>query len=224
MPRIIGYLRPGMDGQNIQLQFDQLKSAGATEILQEKPDGMNCKAPQLDRLLADVRGGDTLMVTSLDRIARNTKHLLEIVDLLKAAGASLKVIDSGIDTSTTHGEVMRMLLAAIADFDRQVVRERQAMGIAKAKQEGRYKGRKPTARAKSAEVLALNAQGLTRQKIANQLGIGVASVYRILKNQVTTETKYRNAPKKSEAKQKRVQRKPKHETPPGPVGEQLSFF
>ena len=220
MARIIGYLRPVMNGQNVQSQLDQLKAAGATEIFQEKPVGTKYNMPQLDKLLADVQAGDTLVVTSLDRIALNTKHLLGIVESLNATGASLKVIDNGIDTSTTHGDVIRMVLAAIADFDRQVVRERQAMGIAKAKQEGRYKGRKPTARAKADEVLALNAQGLTRQKIADQLEIGVASVYRILKNQATPKTKYKKTPKKPVDKRKRIERKPTRES----HNEQLFLF
>ena len=113
-----------------------------------------------------------------------------------------------------------MLLGAITDFERQVVRERQAMGIAKAKQAGRYKGRKPTAMAKTDEVLTLNAQGLTRQKIAEQLGIGVASVYRILKNHTTPKKTRKKVPKKPVDKPKRVERKPTRE----PDAEQLSFF
>jgi DNA invertase Pin-like site-specific DNA recombinase len=160
------------------------------------------------------------MVTSLYRIADNTKHLLEIVESLNAAGASLKIIDNGIDTSTPHGDVIRVLLGAITDFERQVVRERQAMGIAKAKQAGLYKGRKPTAVAKTDEVLALNAQDLTRQKIADQLGIGVASVYRILKNHTKPKKTRKKAQKKPVDKPKRVERKPTRE----PEAEQLSFF
>jgi DNA invertase Pin-like site-specific DNA recombinase len=146
--------------------------------------------------------------------------LLEIVESLNAAGASLKIIDSGIDTSTPQGEIIRVLLGAIANFERQVVRERQAVGIAKAKQAGRYKGRKPTAMAKTDEVLALNAQGLTRQKIADQLGIGVASVYRILKNHSTPKKTRKKAQKKLVDKPKRIERKPTRE----PDTEQLSFF
>jgi len=160
------------------------------------------------------------MVTSLDRIAHNTRHLLEVVESLNAVGAIFKVIDNGIDTSTPQGEVLRQLLGAITDFERQVVRERQAMGIARAKQAGRYKGRKPTAMAKTDEVLALNAQGLTRQKIADQLGIGVASVYRILKNHTTPKKTRKKIQKKPVDKPKRVERKPIRE----PDTEQLSFF
>ncbi len=220
MTRIIGYLRPDTNGQNVQSQLDQLKATGATKIFQEESVGTKRDRPQLDKLMADVRGGDTLVVTSLDRIAHNTRHLLEIVESLNSAGASLKVIDNGIDTSTPHGEVIRMLLAAIADFERQILRESQSVGIAKAKREGRYKGRKPTAMAKTDEVLALSEQGVTRQKIADQLGIGVASVYRILKNQTISNITRKKVQKKPVDKPKRVERKPKRE----PDAEQLSFF
>ena len=224
MPLIIGYLRPDMNGQNVQSQLDQLKAAGVTKIFQEQPAGTKRSRLQLNKLMTDVRDGDTVVVTSLDRIAHNTKHLLEIVESLNAAGVIFKVIDNGIDTSTPHGEVMRMLLGTIADFERQIVQESQAVGIAKAKREGRYKGRKPTARAKADEVLALNAQDLTRQKIADQLGIGVASVYRILKDHATSQKKRKKPLKKPVDKQRRVERKPTHKSTLEPVGEQLSFF
>jgi DNA invertase Pin-like site-specific DNA recombinase len=220
MPSIIGYLKLDIDGQNVQSQLEQLKASGASKIVKEKPAGTKRKRPQLDSLIEDVQVGDTVVATSLYRIADNTKHLLEIIESLNAAGVSLKIIDCGIDTSTPQGEVMRVLLGAITDFERQVMRERQAVGIAKAKQAGRYKGRKPTAMAKADEVLALNAQGLTRQKIADQLGIGVASVYRILKNHKTPKKTRKKVQKKPVDKPKRVEHKPKRE----PDTEQLSFF
>jgi DNA invertase Pin-like site-specific DNA recombinase len=220
MPRIVGYLRPDIDGKNVQSQLDLLKANGAGKVVQEKLLGTNRDRPQLDKLLSDVQAGDTVVVTSLDRIAHNSKSLLVFVESLNAAGASLKIIDNGIDTSTPHGEMLRLLLGAITDFERQVVRERQAAGIARAKQAGRYKGRKPTAMAKADEVLSLNAQGVTRQKIADQLGIGVASVYRILKNHKTPKKVRKKVQNKPVDKPKRGERKSNRE----PDTEQLSFF
>ena len=220
MPSIIGYLKPDIDGKIVTSQTELLKASGASKIVQEKPAGTKRSRSQLDNLIADVQAGDTVMATSLYCIADNTKHLLETVESLNAAGASLKIIDNGIDTSTPQGEIIRMLLGAIANFERQVVRVRQAVGIAKAQQAGRYKGRKPTAMAKTDEVLALNAQGLTRQKIADQLGIGVASVYRILKNHSTPKKMRKKAQKKTVEKPKRIERKTTRE----PDTEQLSFF
>ena len=220
MTFIIGYLRPYVNEQNMPSQLDKLKAAGATRIVQEQAAGVRRDTPQLDKLMQGVRDGDTVIVSSIDRIAHNTRHLLEIVESLNAAGASLKVIDSGIDTASPHGEVIRILLGAITDFERQIVRQRQAEGIEIAKQQGRYKGRKPTAMAKTDEVLALNAQGLTRQKIADQLGIGVASVYRILKNQAIPGKKRKTSLKKNDVKPKRGERKPKAVNDTG----QLSLF
>jgi len=220
MTNIIGYLRPDINGQNFQSQFDQLKASGVSQIVQEKTVGTKRNRSQLDKLIMEVQAGDTVVAASLYHIADNTKHLLEIIESLNAAGASLKIIDNGIDTSTAHGDLIRVLLGAIADFERQVVRERQAMGIARAKQAGRYKGRKPTAMAKSDEVLALDTQGLTRQKIADQLGIGVASVYRILKNHTKPRKTRKKAQKKAVDKPKRIERKPTREADT----EQLSFF
>jgi DNA invertase Pin-like site-specific DNA recombinase len=224
MPRIIGYLKLVMNELNVQSQLDLLKLAGATVIHQEKPSGTKRNTPQLEKLMMDIHDGDTLVVTGLEQIAHNTKHLLGIVESLKAAGATLKVLNSGIDTSIDHGESLSLLLSAIVDFERQVVRDRQSAGISKAKREGRYKGRKPTARAKADEVLALNEQGLTRQKIAGELGIGVASVYRILKAHTAPKEPRRKIVKKAEKipidKQKLTKRKSTRE----PDAEQLSFF
>jgi len=210
MSLIIGYLKPGL---NVNSQLDQLKAAGATRIIQEQPAGTKRSWSQLDKLLEDVRAGDTVVVTGFDRIAHSTRHLLEIVKTLDAAGVAFKVIEHGIDTSTPHGQLLPVLLSAITDFERQIIRERQAEGIDIAKREGRYKGRKPTAMAKAEEVMALNAQGLTRQKIADQLEIGVASVYRILKKRMTSKKIRKN-------KLKKPVDKPTRET----TAEQLSLF
>ena len=127
-----------------------------------------------------VRDGDTVVITKLDRIARSTKHLLEIVEELQDKGVVFKVLNINLDTSTPTGKLMLTMLSGIAQFEREMMLERQAEGIAKAKSQGRYKGRKPTARAKSDDVIKLADQGVKRRDIAEKLGIGVASVYRIL--------------------------------------------
>lgn len=224
MSNIYGYLRPELNKQNIQSQLEQLKAAGVNKIYQEQPSEKHWNTSQLDKLMAEALDGDTVVVTSFNRVAHNTKHLLEILESLDAAGVTFRAIDNDIDTSTSHGEVLRMLLGALVDFERQVLKERQSAGIAKAKREGRYKGRKPTARAKADEVLALNEKGLTRQKIADELGIGVASVYRILKTHTESKIpgrKYAKQPAKiPAAKQKRVERRSTREADI----EQLSFF
>jgi DNA invertase Pin-like site-specific DNA recombinase len=95
--------------------------------------------------------------------------------------ATLRILAINLDTATPTGKLMLNVLASVAQFEREVMLERQREGIAKAKGEGRYKGRAPTARAKSADVLRLASEGMTREAIAARLGIGVASVYRALR-------------------------------------------
>ena len=127
-----------------------------------------------------VREGDTLVVTKLDRLARSTRRLNEIVDRLREKGSHLQVLDLGIDTATPTGELVLTIIGGIAQFERQMMLERQREGIAKAKAEGKYKGRKPTARAKTQAVLDMRSKGIRATAIAEELGIGRASVYRIL--------------------------------------------
>lgn len=118
--------------------------------------------------------------TSLDRLARSVRHLGEIVDDLTQRGVALRVLDMSLDTSTATGKLMLNVLGSIAQFEREMMLERQREGIAKAKAEGKYKGRKPTAREKAAEVLQLLGQGYKKHEIAQRLSISQRSVYRIV--------------------------------------------
>lgn len=127
-----------------------------------------------------MRDGDVMVVAKLDRLARSVAHLLQVLEQLKSKGASLRILDMGIDTGTSTGKFMLTVLGGIAEFEREVMLERQHEGIAKAKEAGKYMGRKPTARAKAAEVLTLKEESIGATEIAQRLGIGRASVYRIL--------------------------------------------
>ena len=124
-----------------------------------------------------------MVVTKLDRLARSTAHLLQIAEALTAKGANLKVLDLDLDTSTATGKLLFTMIGAIGEFERELMLERQREGIAKAKADGKYKGRKPTARAKADQVLALKDEGVGATEIAKRLEIGRASVYRILADQ-----------------------------------------
>ena len=142
---------------------------------------------QRDRLceaLRFVSRGDTLVACNEpDRLARSTTDLLRIVDDLDHRGVGLIMLSMGrqrIDTRSPTGKLMITMLAAIAEFERGLLLERQREGVAKAKQEGKYKGRQPIARAKAAEVIKFDAEGLQRAEIARRTGIGVASLYRVL--------------------------------------------
>lgn len=138
---------------------------------------------QLAAALDFVRDGDVFMVTKPDRLARSTADLLGIVARLEAKDVGLVVLSMGgqrVDTRTATGKLMLTMLAAVAAFERDLMLERQREGIAKAKAEGAYKGRAPTARRQADDVLALIADGARPTDVAMRLGIGRASVYRIV--------------------------------------------
>jgi DNA invertase Pin-like site-specific DNA recombinase len=141
------------------------------------------KCAQLGAALDYLRAGGVLMVCKPDRLARSVADLLGIEGKLRAKGVALRILsmgDSALDTGTPTGRLMLTTLGAVAAFERTLILERQREGIANVKSEGRYKGRKPTARAKAAEVRRLHGQGERPTEIAKRLGIGRASVYRVL--------------------------------------------
>ena len=177
----IGYARVSTEGQELTAQLEQLQAAGVDKTFKEKASGVKQDRPELKAMLDHLREGDTVIVCKLDRIARSTKHLLEIVEALEAKKVAFKVLNINLDTSTPTGKLMLSMLAAIGQFEREMMLERQREGIRIAKEAGAYKGRKPTARGKAARVMELISQGKTKQAVADELGIGVASVYRILK-------------------------------------------
>jgi DNA invertase Pin-like site-specific DNA recombinase len=175
----IGYARVSTSGQSLEAQLDALKICD--KIFKEKESGAKAERTQLSTMLDYVRDGDTVTVTKLCRLARNTKHLLEIVEYLEQKGVSLAVLNLGIDTKSPTGRLMLTMIGAVASFERQLLLERQAEGIAIAKTKGKYKGRKPTARAKKEQVLVLINKGVSKSNIASDIGISLSSVYRLSK-------------------------------------------
>ncbi|AUZ76280.1 MULTISPECIES: recombinase family protein [Aeromonas] len=178
---LVGYARVSTGGQSLEVQLRAL--AECNKVFQEKVSGASDDRPQLALLLDYVKEGDVVMVTKLDRLARNTRHLLEISEFLQHKQVALRILNLGIDTSTPTGKLMLTMIGAIATFERELMLERQAEGIELAKRRGVYKGRKPTAMAKGNEVLALVAKGLPRAEIAKRTGISISSVQRILRSQ-----------------------------------------
>jgi len=177
----VGYARTSTLEQQAGLdaQFRDLKAAECEKIFSEQVSAVG-KRPQLEAALDFIREGDTLLVTKLDRLARSTQHLLEVADRVKTKGADLCILNLGADTSTATGRLMFTVIGAVACFERELMLERQREGVARAKAEGKYKGRKPTARARAAEIATLKADGVRPVDIARRLGIGRASVYRVL--------------------------------------------
>src|SRR5690348_11739992 len=118
-------------------------------------------------------------MTKLDRLARSVAHLVEITAELKRKAVALKIVDMGVDTGTPTGRLFLNIVGSIAEFEREIMLERQREGIAAAKEEGKYKGRAPTARAKAGQIRKLAAEGLGKADVARRLGVGERSVYRM---------------------------------------------
>ncbi|KAB0668761.1 recombinase family protein [Aeromonas veronii] len=183
---IIGYARVSTTGQSLEQQLTAL--AECEKVFQEKISGSKTDRPQLQAMLEFVRSGDVLKVTKLDRLARNTRHLLGITDQLHAKGVTLQIQNLGIDTATPTGKLMLTMIGAIATFEREIMLERQAEGIAIAKLKGKYKGRKPITSDKVDEVLQMLEQKTSKKMIAKTVGISEATLYRILKCRNTSNS------------------------------------
>lgn len=181
-PVCIGYARTSTTDQKagLEAQLRDLKTAGCTKIFREELSSVAAKRPQLDAALEWVREGDILIVTKLDRLARSVADMVAITEALKKKGVALRILAMNLDTSTPTGKLMVNLLGSIAEFERELMLERQREGIAKAKAEGKYVGRQPTARRKAQDVLRLRAEGKSANDIKTALGISRASVFRIL--------------------------------------------
>lgn len=176
---LYGYARVSTTDQDLSLQEAALKAAGCEVIRSEKVSGTTRQGrSELATLLDFIRKGDTLVVTRVDRLARSIGDLQDIVRALKAKGATLKATEQPIDTGTAAGKAFLDMLGVFAEFETNLRKERQLEGIAKAKAAGVYKGRKPTIDPEA--VKELKAAGVGPSEIAKRLGIGRASVYRVL--------------------------------------------
>jgi len=178
----IGYARTSTADQvaGLEAQHRDLERAGCEKVFSEQLSSVDASRPQLTAALDYLREGDTLVVKKLDRLARSTADLLAIADKVMAKGAALSILDQNLDTSTPTGKLLFTMVGAIAQFERELMLERQREGIAKAKDAGKYKGRKPTARAKADQVRELLEKGVSPAAMAKRLEIARSSVYRIL--------------------------------------------
>jgi DNA invertase Pin-like site-specific DNA recombinase len=181
---IVGYARTSTSSQvaGIESQEEILRSIGCERIYSEQVSSVS-RRDKLEEALRFVRDGDILVATKPDRIARSTRDLLEIVDQLAKRGVGLRILSMGgmeLDTKQATSKLMLTVLGAIAEFERALMLERQREGIRKAADEGKYKGRAPTARRKEALILNLRSHGIKPTDIAKQVGVSRASVYRII--------------------------------------------
>ena len=178
---LIGYARVSTLDQDHTTQIERLKNAKCKRIFSEKQSGTTKKnRTELEACLEFIREGDTLVITKIDRLARSARDLHNMVHDLEKRGVSLMVLDQNIDTRTSTGKAFLGMLATFAEFETNIRKERQLEGIAKAKEKGVYKGRKPTAQALKPQMLELLASGMSKPKIAKKIGVSVASVYNVL--------------------------------------------
>ena len=177
---LYGYARVSTVDQDLAIQEAALRAAGCQVVRAEKRSGAAREGRDELRLLLDfLHKGDTLVVTRIDRLARSVKDLQDIVHELKAEGIALKATEQPVDTGTAAGKAFLDMLGVFAEFETNLRRERQLEGVRAAKARGVYKGRKPSI--DPAEVRRLReAEGLGPSALARQLGIGRASVYRVL--------------------------------------------
>ncbi|MDV6224667.1 recombinase family protein [Nitratireductor aquimarinus] len=174
-----GYARVSTSDQDLSIQMDALRAAGCGIIRMEKQSGTSTeKRAELATLLDFLRPGDELFVTRVDRLARSVGDLQMIVSILREKQVSLKATEQPVDTSSAAGKAFLDMLGVFAEFETNLRKERQLEGIAKAKAKGVYQGRKATIDA--SRVFDLRKNGKGASAIAHELGIGRASVYRIL--------------------------------------------
>lgn len=179
---VIGYARTSTADQRagLEAQVAELTAAGATKIFMEQVSSVDADRPQFAAALEYLREGDVFVVTRPDRMARSTQDLLSVTTSLTERGVRVRVLSMDVDSGSATGKLMLTMMAAIAAFERELMLERQRAGIAAAKAAGKYKGRKPTARAKAEEVLRLRQEGQSAADIVRTTGISRASVYRII--------------------------------------------
>ncbi|HBD9326082.1 TPA: recombinase family protein [Legionella pneumophila] len=177
----IGYARVSTVDQNLELQLAALKEAGCSRIFQEKISGAKKDRPELQRLLDQLRQGDVVVVWKLDRLARSTHHLLELVELIRAAEASFcSLSEPWADTTSHAGKMIMTVFAGIAEFERDLIRERTSAGRSAAKKRGIRFGR-PKKMNEEQELLAkrLLEENKSVSEIAKTFNVHKATIYRL---------------------------------------------
>lgn len=182
----IGYARVSTKDQKLDLQIDALKRAGCEKIFSDVISGASTERPNLDAMLVQCRAGDTLVVYKLDRLGRSLIHLVNLVNRLMSDGIHLQSLTDNIDTSTSQGKLMFNVFASLAEFERDLIRERTQAGLKAARARGRVGGR-PKGLSKEAEATSYAAAALYRegqlsvQQISDRLGISKMTLYKYLR-------------------------------------------
>ena len=179
---LIGYARVSTQDQNPELQLDALKKGGCEKVFTEKASGAQRDRPQLTAALDYMREGDTLIVWKLDRLARSLKQLIETVEELERRGIGFRSLTEAIDTTTAGGKLVFHLFAALAEFERSIIRERTNAGLQAARERGRTGGRPPALSEKDIQEAKalLRDPEITVNQVAKRLSVAASTLYRHL--------------------------------------------
>lgn len=179
---LVGYARVSTQDQTPALQLDALKAAGCERVFQEKASGAQRDRPELAAALDYMRAGDTLVVWKLDRLARSMKQLIETVEKMEGRQIGFRSLTEAIDTTTPGGRLIFHVFAALAEFERSVIKERTTAGLAAARARGRKGGRPRSLSEKdiAAARAMLSDPEITVDEVARRLGVGPATLYRHL--------------------------------------------
>lgn len=182
----IGYARVSTKDQDLSLQLDALAEVGCEKIYQEQVTGATRERPELQKMLDQLRDGDVIVIWKLDRLARSLKDLVNLVNEIQEKGAGLSSLNDQIDTTTPHGKFTFHVFAAMAEFERDIIRERTNAGLAAARARGR-KGGRPKGLSKKAKHTAIIAENLYEEgalsvkEICEQLSISKMTLYNYLR-------------------------------------------
>jgi DNA invertase Pin-like site-specific DNA recombinase len=183
----IGYARVSTKLQNLELQLDALEKAGCQQIYKEQASGARQDRPELERMLSQLRSGDTIVVWKIDRIGRSLKHLVNLIGDLQERQIGFHSLTDNINTTTAQGRLVFNIFASLAEFERELISERTHAGLDNARRKGKRLGRpsglSPERLKKATTARELHHLGYTKAEIARQLGISLSSVQRYLKYQ-----------------------------------------
>ena len=179
---LIGYARVSTDDQNLDLQRDALEKAGCEQIYTDQVSGTKARRPGLEQAFSHLRSGDTLVVWRLDRLGRSLRHLIDTVTELQEKGIEFKSLTESIDTRTSGGKLVFHIFGALAEFEREIIRERTQAGLQAARARGRYGGPKHKLTKKQVDIARQLWESKTPVKeICETLGISRATFYRYVK-------------------------------------------
>ena len=177
-PMLLGYARLSTNNQDTNLQTDALKKAGCKRIFREKDSSPKADRPELVRLVDTLRKGDVLVVWKLDRLGRSLAHLIDLVSHLEKSGVGFRSLTDNIDTTTASGRMFFHMIGALAQFERNLVRERTMTGLVAARAQGRFGGRPKSLSPSDLETArAAIAAGEDMQVVARRIGVARSTLY-----------------------------------------------